>query len=164
MIYAGAHTNSSELLTYLYIMIAVSAIRSKYYRLRGRYGKRRRLLFTSPAEVEFVRIMGGWAITIDLIKDVQTGFPLTIMSLGKLLKSENMEREVRVGRYYADFGNDVMRAIEVDGKRWHNDVVKEMERDEYFHSYGWLVIHIKAIDIYRNPDIVRDAVTRFLTK
>ena len=145
-------------------MIVVSAIASKYYRARGLWNKRRRLLFPSPAEVEFVRIMGGWAITIDLFKDIHTGFPLTIMGLGKFLNGEGMRREVRVGRYYADFGNDIMRAIEVDGRQWHTDVVKDMERDEYFHQYGWLIIHIRAIDIYRNPDVVREAVTRFLTK
>lgn len=157
-------TTSKTLCRYNNVMPIINAILSKYYRLRGLYNKRRRLLFPSPAEVELIRVMGGKVITIDLFKDIMTGFPLTIVvSLGSVFKAEHIEREVRVGRMYVDFGNDIRRGVEVDGKRWHQDVTKELERDEYCAAYGWSLLHIQAIDVYKNPDFVREKVTRFLT-
>lgn len=113
-----------------------------------------------------MQIMGGRVLTIDRIKRKQTGFPLTFfISMGRTLRREMVEREVQVGAYYVDFGfitGAGQQAIEIDGQDFHMDVVKEQERDEYLARYGWRVLHIQAVDLYRKPDAVRKRVVDFL--
>lgn len=106
--------------------------------------------------------MKGSAIQIDLIKDRRTGFPLTFVTDMGWFKKHHMKREVRVGRYWTDFANDIGRCIEVDGRQWHMDVVKEQQRDDYIKGFGYLLLHLKAGDIYDNPDVVRRRVITFL--
>lgn len=144
-------------------MGATQKLRRKYRRLRGLWGKRRRLLFPSPAEVELIRIMGGKVIVIDNIKDPLNGFPLTIVtSMGAVFRAENVRREVRVAARFCDFGNDIQRAIEVDGRQWHQDIVKEQDRDDYFARFGWRILHLPASDLYQNPKLVYNRVRKFL--
>lgn len=134
-----------------------------YRRQRGKYRRMKRLLFASPAEVELIRLMKGRAITIDLIRNPRTDFPLTIVTnIGRWFGQENMRREVRIGKYWTDFGNDLQRAIEVDGDQWHKDIVKEQVRDDYIEKFGWRILHIKAGDIFDEPDMVRARVIKFL--
>lgn len=112
--------------------------------------------------MQLIRIMGGSFIEIGFIKN-KIGFPFTIVtSMGRWFGKENMRREVCVGRYYVDFGNDIKRAIEVDGKEWHKDIVKDQKRDEYLERNGWRVLHIRASDISANPDAVQRRVIKFL--
>lgn len=100
----------------------------------------------SPAEARFVRLMGGKVSTFGRVKDRSTHFPLTMVwSLGKILKSEGFKREVRYGRYFVDFANDLNRIIEIDGSPYHMDVVADMKRDEYIK------------DLCRKWDISREA-------
>jgi len=107
--------------------------------------------------------MKGNAIIIDPIKNKRTGFPLTfVTSLGPWFGRENMRREVRIGRYWTDFANDLCRAIEVDGEQWHRDIVKEQVRDDYIERMGYRILHIKAGDILDEPDMVRARVIKFL--
>jgi len=120
----------------------------------------------SPAEVQFVRVMGGRVLfSTSLLRDYRTGFPLTIMSLGPVLKAELVQREVRVGAMYIDFGVETpwyCKGIEVDGSSFHGDVVRERERDEYCARYGWQLLHIPAADLWHYPNHVHDRVIRFL--
>lgn len=107
--------------------------------------------------------MGGRVITFPFIKAHGTGFHLAIvLTVGKLLRHEHVGREIRVGKYYIDFGNDICRGIEIDGKDFHMDIVKETERDTYCKRYGWRLLHIQAIDIYQKPDVIYRRVQKFL--
>ena len=124
-----------------------------------------RILFPSPAEAQFVRIMRGQALTIPLIKSRRTGFPLTILWRGWILKGELIEREVRVGKYYLDFatpGSRFLKAIEIDGSQWHMDVLKDQERDAYLRARGWDVKRIPARRVFREPRMVYLEVCKFL--
>jgi hypothetical protein len=137
---------------------------SRFYRTRSKLRMKRRIAFPSPAEMRLLEIMGGRVWRINAIKDFHTGFPLTVvLSRGKLFRKEHVRREVRIGKYYADFANDVGRVIEVDGHAFHQNEIKEGERNDYLRDRGYRVKHIKAADIYRNPVTVREIVTEFLT-
>lgn len=112
--------------------------------------------------------MGGKCIIIDHIVDRRTGFPLTIVTnMGRILKRELIQREVRVGAMYIDFGianRYYKRGIEIDGRDFHRDITVEQERDEYLAKYGWSVLHIQAADIYRQPMLVQRKVLNFLAR
>lgn len=142
-------------------------IKLRIYKTRAAWRKRRRLLFPSPAEVELIRIMGGKYLTISWVRDPQgQHYPLTIViNMGQLFKREAIEREVRVGAMYMDFatvGLTYRKGIEVDGRLFHMDIVQEMERDEYVAGYGYNLLHIRAAEIYRSPQIVQRRILNFL--
>lgn len=149
-------------------MIVTSAISSRIWYARKRMWRRTRVLFPSPAELQFVRVMGGRVITFKYIRHIETKFPLAfIVSMGKTLRREYVRREVRVGAMFVDFAFVTQydcKAIEIDSKRWHRDIVREQERDEYLHARGWRVLHIQAVDIYANPDLVQRRVIDFLSR
>lgn len=140
----------------------------KLHYVKKSWWRKNRILFPSPAEVQFIRIMGGKAIVIDHIKHPHTGFPLAIItSMGKILRREFVQREVRVGAMYVDFAFQTKydrKAIEIDGKSFHRDIIKEQERDDYCRQYGWKLFHIQAVDIYREPNLVQQRVINFLAK
>ncbi len=93
------------------------------------------------------------------------GFPLVIvLRRPRLFRREYVKREVRVGKYWVDFGNDIKRAIEVDGKAYHMDIIKDQERDEYIQSLGWSVLRIRADELLREPERVRRRVISYLLK
>jgi hypothetical protein len=135
----------------------------KYYRWRSNFYKRQRLLYPSPAEVRLIRLMGGRVLSLPFIRHPQTGFPMAkVLSMGKVFNRELVQREVRVGSKYVDFGNDLKRGIEVDGQEYHKDIVVQVERDEYFARYGWRVLHIPARDLWLHADKVYWQVLDFL--
>lgn len=109
--------------------------------------------------------MGGKVIEVDLVKEPLNGFSLCfVVSMGPVFKEERIEREVRAGAFYIDFGNDIGRGIEVDGRPFHGDIIREQRRDEYCGKYGWMLLHIAAADLYARPEIVRNRVIAFLKK
>lgn len=137
----------------------------RFYRLRSGCYKRKRIVFASPAEVMLIRVMGGWVLTLPFWRDPENHFPaIVVLSMGQVFKNERVQREVRVGGRYIDFGNDIQRGIEVDGRDYHGDIVKQIERDEYFQKYGWRVLHIAAADVYNKPRAVRRLVVKHLTR
>lgn len=116
----------------------------------------------SPAEAKFVELMGGrvWRLPI---KRWGSGFPVTIVwSLGPDLKNECFKREVRIGRYFADFANDVGRVIEIDGDPYHMDVVADLEREGYLQERGQKIMRIPASRLWKNPARVRRDVLKFI--
>ena len=143
-------------------------LKKQYYYKRASYRRARRCLFPSPAEVEFIRIFGGKYKVLKHIRDPKTGFPLTIVfSLGKILKRELIKHEVRVGAMWIDFGaltNYFNRGIEIDGRAYHRDILKEQERDEYVAQFGWSLLHIEAGEVYRNPNFVQRKVLNYLAR
>lgn len=150
---------------YTIYMYGPKSLVSKFYRLRSRYWRDNRKLFPSPAEIALIRLMGGTVFTLPALKSTKTGFPLAlVLSMGVDFRIENVRREVRVGKYWVDFGNDLNRGIEVDGKAYHHDIVMQQQRDEYFQNAGWGVLHIKPTDIYNQPKKTREKVLNFLTQ
>ena len=135
-------------------------------------------MFPSAAEVRFIKIMGGKIITIYFLKHPQTKQPLRfVLNVGRALSVENFEREVRAGKYWLDFGNDIFWVIEVDGAKYHRDIVREQERDDYLMGFchkrcrkpcykhsnvGYRVKHISAIRLWNEPAVVQSEVLRFL--
>lgn len=123
------------------------------------------MLFPSPAELRFIELMGGKVLTFKCLKSTKTGFPLAlVLSLGKTLRGEGFKREVRVGRYYADFANDVGWVIEIDGKAFHRDIVYEQQRDDYFKLFDWRVLRIDAAKLWNSGQKVQRNVLKFLYK
>lgn len=151
---------------------------NKYYKLRASYYRMNRMLFPSPAELKLIEIMGGKVIRIKFIKHHETGFKLAfVLSMGKILKAQKFEREVKAGKCWIDFGNDIQWGIEVDGKQWHRNVVKEFERAEYLSGFcdrkcqkkcqkhlnvGWRIKHIDAVRLYNEPAKVQAELLKFL--
>lgn len=134
-----------------------------YYKARASVRRRRRLIFASPAELRLIVLMGGQVRQIHWLRDPGTSFPFAIvLSRGKLFRAEKVSREVRVGAYYLDFGNDIGRAIEIDGYYYHMNVVADFERDAYLSRLGWKVMRIPAYKLWADPDIVRSDIERFL--
>jgi very-short-patch-repair endonuclease len=143
----------------------MSALISKYYRYRSRYWQLQRLLFPSPAEVRFIELMGGRCTKIVHVKNHKTKFPLVIVwSLGKTLKRQNYKREVRYGRYYVDFANDLNRIIEVDGAAYHMDVIADMDReiDIKGRQPDARFLRVKAYQLYNNSAEVQRKVLTFI--
>ena len=141
----------------------MNKIKSKYYRTRSAWWRLNRLLFPSPAELKLIEIMGGKITRLEWLKHHQTKFCFAIVwSLGNAFKAENFEREKRVGKYFLDFGNDILWGVEVDGKAYHRDVVKQFDRDSYMYQRGWRVMHINAIRLWNEPAKVQSELLKFL--
>lgn len=134
-----------------------------FYRARAKYYRWNRLFFPSAAEVRLIEIMGGKMLSIKWIKHHQTKHPLTfVFSLGNTLQHEKFNREVRAGRYYIDFGNDLAMGLEVDGAAYHRDVVKQFDRDSYLYQRGWRIIHIPAVRLWNDPTGVQQQILSFI--
>jgi hypothetical protein len=134
----------------------------KYYRIRSRVWRMKRIIFPSPAELKFITLMGGKVWQSKYIK-WPGGFPLAIVfSKGKFLREEKVRREVRVGKYFIDFGNDLKYGLEIDGRSYHMDVVAQFDRDIYLYERNWKVLHIPAIWLWNNPNKVQQQVLGFL--
>jgi hypothetical protein len=135
-----------------------------FVRVRRAYWRRKRLLFISPAEARFIEIMGGIVVRFPLIKDPRTGFPLAkVVRYGWVMRTENVRREVPVGPFCLDFGNDLKRGIEIDSS-YHTDVVADFDREVYLNERGWRLLRIKASDLYRDRKSVQLAATKFLAQ
>lgn len=149
-------------------MSIAAVISHKLHYAKKDWWRKNRILFPSPAEVQFVRVMGGKAIVIDHLKHPQTGFPLTIVtSMGKTLRREYARREVRVGAMYVDFGfvtRYSKKGVEIDGADFHRNIVYEQDRDDYCRQRGWKLLHIQAADLYRAPKLVKKRVIKFLAQ
>jgi very-short-patch-repair endonuclease len=140
----------------------------RYYIVRAKYQRLRRLSFPSPAEVRFIEIHGGECKKVEWLKDPRTHFPLVWhTSMGKILKREYIQREVRVGSKFVDFGTQTpyyKKAIEIDGYWNHRDILKEMERDKYLASRGWQVLHVSAGSVFRSAMRTQQRTLEFLAR
>lgn len=134
-----------------------------YKRMRSKYRRLVRLLFPSPAELKLITIMGGRVLKFKRFQ--MHGFPLAIVyRQPTLFRAEHVKREVRCGRYYTDFANDVGWAIEVDGSVYHMDEVAEYEREIYMYGRGWRLLRIRAPRLWNDKAGVQRDVISFLTK
>lgn len=57
----------------------------------------------------------------------------------------------KTGRYFPDFIIFENVIIECDGKHWHEDKLKEQQRDNYLYKLGYFVFHLKGTRITKNP-------------
>lgn len=87
------------------------------------------------------------------------------MSMGKWLNEEKFKREVRYGKYWVDFANDLNRVIEIDGRQWHMDVVADFDRDIYLREkpHNCQIMRVKAVRLWNDKDRVQREVLKFLT-
>lgn len=118
-----------------------------------------------------MKLLGAKTFTFGSPKSTRKRFPLTlVLSRGHILQDAKMHREVRFGKYYVDFANDLNWIIEIDGTHWHMDVVADMDREIYINElvrkspYGWRLLRIKAPRIWNDPAGVRAQVLEFITK
>jgi len=68
----------------------------------------------------------------------------------KLFKTAKLEYPVRIGdrTFYLDIAIPEYKIdIEYDGKEWHKDIKKDLERDQKLNSLGWNVFRIKQGDV-----------------
>lgn len=139
-----------------------------FLRNRSALRRNKRLLFPSPAELRFIELFGGKVWRSQHIFSRSTKFPMAVIyKKPNFFKSENLKREVRIGKYYVDFGVRTpyyKRAIEIDGQPYHMDVVAEQDRDIYTYARGWKTLRIRAYRLYNDSSKVQDEVIRFLTK
>lgn len=133
----------------------------RYMRFMSSYRRWRRLLFPSAAEIKFIQLMGGhvWLLPVWSGKS-----SLAIVSLGKTLRRYRFKREVRCGRYYMDFANDLGWAIEVDGARYHMDVVADFDREVYIRQRGWRMLRVPAYRVFHDPNRVWRDVLKYITE
>lgn len=144
-------------------MESLKTIVWRFRRVRAAYRRRVRLLYPSPAEVKFIRLMGGRVVVVDWIHNPRNKYPLVIvLSLGRILRRQGFRREVRIGSKFVDFGNDLKYVIEIDGRPFH-DIVEMQRRDDYLANYECQVLHIPAAHLWRSPDKVQRRVVKFLT-
>lgn len=144
-------------------MTGIKKLAFTFRRWRGRIRRVRRLIYMSPAEARFVQLMGGKVITFEKLKPPGLQFPpVLVWSLGRHLKDEHFKREVRIGKYFVDFGNDVGRVIEIDGDAYHMDVLADLERDGYLQERGQTIMRIPAHRIYRDGNRVQRDVLKFI--
>ncbi len=130
-----------------------------FRKYRGKYRRLKRLVFASPAEMQLITLMGGKVVSTNLVHN-RNGFPFTIVvSMGGWFGGkQHVKREVREGKFFVDFGNDIKRGIEIDSREWHMDITKDQERDEYFKAHGWRILRIKTSDLATRQDMIQKAV------
>lgn len=125
-----------------------------------------RLLYPSPAEVTFIRLMKGHVLVVPFIHSSRNKFPLAVVLSMGYLKRELVEREVWAGgerRFCMDFATPnaaYRKCIEIDGSQ--HDIVKDQERDDYLHGQGWEIMRIPARRIWREPRLVYVETIKFL--
>lgn len=135
-----------------------------YKRWLNRQRRHIRYMFPSPAEVQFIRIMGGRVYTIERLRHYRTGFPLVlVLWRGWVLWRFTVRREVYARGYYLDFCSRRKRAIEIDGRDYH-DRAADRQRDYHLQQAGWSVFRIPAWRLDKQPDLVRRETIQFLRK
>lgn len=116
-----------------------------------------------------MRLMGAKLFTLGWLKSTPQGFPLTlVLSRGKILRRAKIKREVRIGRCWTDFANDLYWCIEIDGSPWHQDVVADFDREVYMKEYllrqhkDMRILRIPAPRLWHDSAGVQRDVLKFL--
>lgn len=82
-----------------------------------------------------------------------------------------MRREYRIGKCYADFGNDINWIIEIDGTAFHRDVVADFDREVYMREFirarsrgleDLRIMRIGAPRVYNDSARLQRDVLKFL--
>lgn len=57
------------------------------------------------------------------------------------------------GNYYIDFADPIRKiGIEVDGKEYHQDFLKDIERQKKLEEMGWKIIRISGVEVMENRE------------
>jgi very-short-patch-repair endonuclease len=117
-----------------------------------------------------MKLMGARLLTLGWLKSTATGFPFTFMwRRGKILRHAKLKREVRIGKCYVDFANDINWIIEIDGSPWHQDVVADFDREVYLREFlrrqkqDLRILRIPAPRLWHDSARVQRDVLKFLT-
>jgi very-short-patch-repair endonuclease len=163
---ARAIVSSNRLCNHSSMSVQVS-VASWLVRARAYYWRLKRLWSPSPAEVRFIQLVGGRVLRVPYIRLGERECTL-IINRGKILRRAKMRREVRYGKYFVDFANDLNWIIEVDHRAYHMDVIADAERDQYIQNLlEWRgqyarILRIDATRLTRNPKLVLQQVQKFL--
>ncbi|MEK6884412.1 MAG: DUF559 domain-containing protein [Nanoarchaeota archaeon] len=81
-----------------------------------------------------------------LFTPIEEAMWMNIRTFGKC----PMYPQYPVRKYFVDFGNPVVKvAIECDGKQYHTDKEKDLNRDKALLEAGWMVYRINGADCNR---------------
>lgn len=121
-----------------------------------------------------MELMGARTIKIKFLRDSSTGYPLILVwSRGTTLRQHKMKRELRIGRCYVDFGNDLNWVIEIDGSAYHQDVVADFDREAYMREFirqrsrnlqDLRLLRIPAARLWNDAPRVQQQVIKFLVQ
>jgi very-short-patch-repair endonuclease len=118
------------------------------------------VLFPSPVETRMIEVLGGKCLTIDSVRDKETGRKMVIVwKQPKLLKKEHFRR---TGDKLVIYSNDLKMGLAIQGREYERDVLAAQERDEMLSEHGWRVRYIKASWLWNDEPKVRAAVTQFI--
>ena len=70
-----------------------------------------------------------------------------------------------VGHYIADFACPKARlVVEVDGDTHSTDeqIAHDCRREQYLREHGWRILRVRNEEVYRDLDVVMDAIAREL--
>lgn len=75
------------------------------------------------------------------------------------------EQQKHIGTRWADFWLPELRvAVEIDGAAFHGDAEAEARRDEELLAHGAHVIHIRAAEVFSDPDAAVARVQHVIVK
>lgn len=146
----------------------MATLRRRFHYWLNNTRRNLRYWFPSPAEMKFVELMGGRVLRIRRLTGIGNHYPFAfVWWRGRFLRHEYMKREVRIGGMYADFVFETphyRKCVEIDGREYHTNVVREQNRDDYLTARGYKVMHIWAEDLWHKPTDVARRVKVFLAQ
>ena len=140
-----------------------------YFRWRSKYWRVKRLLFPSPADVLFMKLLGARLIKLPILSKPNRFNLIIVLSRGKILRHAKMHREVRYGKYFVDWSNDLNWIIEIDGASYHLDIVADFDREvairemcRYRHQDARF-LRIKAARLWNDKAKTQRDIVKFLS-
>ena len=131
----------------------------RYRRLRSKWRRAKRLMWSSPGEVRLIELFGGWVIKVTWLRNWHNGHCFTpLYYVGPYFKRHGIVRELRVGSgeytKFVDFATkdeNRKKAIEVLSEKWHRDILAEERRRRELKALGWDVLYLQTLEIKHSP-------------
>lgn len=68
--------------------------------------------------------------------------------------------EFPVGNYFIDFADPIKKVgIEVDGKEFHQDRLKDLDRQQELENLGWKIFRISGVYVYEQNEYVVEEIS-----
>lgn len=133
-----------------------SDLNNKFFRAEGYLNKIRVIAdFWRSQEIEIVeyaeksRFKWLWSYPIDwslIHTPIENDAWISIRRKGKIV----LYPQYPVLNYQVDFGNPYLKiALELDGKEFHIDKLKDAQRDENLRKAGWTVFRVTGTEMWR---------------